>query len=60
MFVTPVVEHWLKREIAQWVHNEGSPLEQTLYVVQNHTDEEEQARVLSWSITFHYFSRQLV
>ena len=19
-FVTPVVEHWLKREIAQWVH----------------------------------------
>ena len=23
-FVTPVVEHWLKREIAPWVHNEGS------------------------------------
>ena len=23
-FVTPVVEHWLKREIAQWVHYEGS------------------------------------
>ena len=23
-FVTPVVEHWLDREIAQWVHNEGS------------------------------------
>ena len=23
-FVTPVVEHWLKREIAQWVHHEGS------------------------------------
>ena len=22
-FVTPVVEHWLKREIAQWVHHEG-------------------------------------
>ena len=22
-FVTPVVEHWLEREIAQWVHNEG-------------------------------------
>ena len=20
-FVTPVVEHWLEREIAQWVHN---------------------------------------
>ena len=20
-FVTPVVEHWLKREIAQWVHS---------------------------------------
>ena len=23
-FVTPVVEHWIEREIAQWVHHEGS------------------------------------
>ena len=23
-FVTPVVEHWLEREIAQWVQHEGS------------------------------------
>ena len=23
-FVTPVVEHWLELEIAQWVHHEGS------------------------------------
>ena len=23
-FVAPVVEHWLEREIAQWVHHEGS------------------------------------
>ena len=23
-FVTPVVEHWLEREIAQWVHHVGS------------------------------------
>ena len=23
-FVTPVVLHWLDREIAQWVHHEGS------------------------------------
>ena len=23
-FVTPVVEHWVEREIAQWAHNEGS------------------------------------
>ena len=23
-FVTPVVEHWLQQEIAQWVHTEGS------------------------------------
>ena len=23
-FVTPVVEHWLEREIAQWVNHEGS------------------------------------
>ena len=22
-FVTPVVEHWLEREIAQWIHHEG-------------------------------------
>ena len=23
-FVTPVVEHWLEQEIAQWDHHEGS------------------------------------
>ena len=23
-FVIPVVEYWLEREIAQWVHHEGS------------------------------------
>ena len=23
-FVTPVVRHWLEREIAQWVHHKGS------------------------------------
>ena len=23
-FLKPVVEHWLEREIAQWVHHEGS------------------------------------
>ena len=23
-FVTPVVEHWVEREIAQWVHYQGS------------------------------------
>ena len=23
-FVTPVLEHWLEQEIAQWVHHEGS------------------------------------
>ena len=23
-FVTPVLEHWLEREISQWVHYEGS------------------------------------
>ena len=23
-FVTPVTEHWLEREIAHWVHHEGS------------------------------------
>ena len=23
-FVTRVMEHWLEREIAQWIHNEGS------------------------------------
>ena len=22
--VTPIMEHWLEREIAQWVHQEGS------------------------------------
>ena len=24
VFITPVVEHWLEREITQWVHHEGS------------------------------------
>ena len=23
-FVTPIAKHWLEREIAQWVHHEGS------------------------------------
>ena len=23
-FVTPILDHWLEREIAQWVHHEGS------------------------------------
>ena len=23
-FVTPIVEHWLEREVAQWVHHAGS------------------------------------
>ena len=23
-YVTPVVEYWLEREIAQWVHHDGS------------------------------------
>ena len=23
-FVTPAMEHWLEREIGQWVHHEGS------------------------------------
>ena len=26
-FVTPVVEHWLEREIAQWVHDMKDPAE---------------------------------
>ena len=48
-FVTPVVEHWLEREIAQWVHpmkdRSDDPLhhEQTLlpgYKLKKHTDNE--------------------
>ena len=37
-FVTPVVEHWLEREIAQWVHpmkdrsDDPSHHERTLYL----------------------------
>ena len=37
-FVTPVVEHWLEREIAQWVHpmkdqsDDPSHYERTLYL----------------------------
>ena len=29
-FVTPVVEYWLEREIAQWVHHEQLRHEQML------------------------------
>ena len=48
-FVTPVVEHWLEREIAQWVHpmkdrsNDPSHHERTLlpgHKLKNHTDNE--------------------
>ena len=28
-FVTPVVEHWVDREITQWVHHEGKALAYT-------------------------------
>ena len=31
-FITPVVEHWLEREIAQWVHHEGSIRRTIVYV----------------------------
>ena len=37
-FVTPVMEHWLEREIAQWVHHEGSiqrPIVQLFSCLQN-------------------------
>ena len=33
-FVTPVMEHWLEREIAQWVHHEG--LEEEGNILFNH------------------------
>ena len=23
-FITPVVDHWLERNVAKWVHHEGS------------------------------------
>ena len=36
-FVTPVVEHWLEREIAEWVHHEES-LQR--YMVKDHVDTE--------------------
>ena len=32
-FVTPVVEHWLEREIAQWVHHEVSKEGNVLFTV---------------------------
>ena len=34
-FVTPVVEHWLEHEIAQWVHHEG-PTNHTMYECSYH------------------------
>ena len=49
-FVTPVVEHWLEREIAQWVHHEGSirrpiaPLANALTTVLHHAPDRERER----------------
>ena len=31
-FFTPVVEHWLEREIAQWIHLEAADLRIPLYL----------------------------
>ena len=33
VFVTPVVEHWLEREIAQWVHPMKDRSDQFVYKV---------------------------
>ena len=33
-FVTPVVEHWLEREIAQWVHPMNEMLDASTYVLE--------------------------
>ena len=30
-FVTPVVEHWLEREIAQWVHKMNICMNEWIY-----------------------------
>ena len=33
-FVTPVVEHWLEREIAQWVHSHEGSIQRPITLIQ--------------------------
>ena len=35
-FVTPVVEHWLEREITQWIHHEGSTQQPIAFTAELH------------------------
>ena len=38
-FVTPVVEHWLEREIAHWIHHERSIRPELILMISKHNDD---------------------
>ena len=56
-FVTPVVEHWLEREIAQWVHpmkdrpDDPSHHERTLFTTELHLAPS--FKRMTWTVNLH-------
>ena len=70
VFVTPVVEHWLEREIAQWVHpmkdqsDDPSHHERAYRVIKNRLKlpayfTESNYHVESWSSFMYSFAHRL-
>ena len=69
-FVTPVMEHWLEREIAQWVHHEGSiwwpitpwanALTTELHLAQEKAwmnDQRKKENIFYWDTTLFFLNR---
>ena len=64
-FVTPVVEHWLEREIAQWVHpmkdrsDDPPHHERTLYLWATSRSQAKENQILTNSKTYSFISQPL-
>ena len=60
LFVTPVVEHWLEREIAQWVHpmkdrsDDPSHHERTLYFGATSRSEKKKEELLFGAVIYFF------
>ena len=57
-FVTPVVEHWLEREIPQWVHLIN--ITSSLAMVKNYSLVREETRCCHIGYSFHLTARVLL
>ena len=52
-FVTPVVEHWLEREIAQWVHSNIAAIRKKFFFIgrgAGHSSEVERSLMVRWVV----------